>query len=407
MSGGRPGTWVIRARRRVTQPAKLIVTPLSGIVRGAQFTVAVAYSGTPAVVTDADLSIEGWVPACSRPGECDGSFTVNQPIGAQSWYPSNNYPTDKATIDTEITVPTGTETIGTGELTGPPVDNGDGTTTWSWSEDDPTSTYLASATVGEFDYSDDTTLSEASTGAVIPMYLAIDSAIVQPTKDLFVTRSTEIPSTTNFFSDRFGPYPFDSTGAIVDVANGVFYALENQTKPHYAENTRLTTSPQSLSTQAHEIAHQWMGNSVGPATWDEIWFNEGWATFAQTLYSSNADEAAMQQFFDDVYATDESEWDPAPANLPGPEDLFAGFPVYDRPGAMLEGFREIVGDTAFYGFARTLTSEYAYGNISIDEFIAEAKAASGFGGAQLDLLDQYFQQWLLGTTKPTITPDSF
>ena len=391
------------------QPAKLVVTPARGIRTGAEFSVKVDYAGTPDEITDADESIEGWIRACqvfATETGCDGSFTVNEPIGAQSWYPSNNYPSDKATIDTAITVPTGFETIGTGELTGAPTGNGDGTTTWSWSEDDPTSTYLASATVGQFDYSDDTTLTETSTGRAIPIYLAIDSAFIQATKDTFATRSALIPSTTNFFSDRLGPYPFDSTGAVVDVANNVFYALENQTKPHYARNA-TTSTPQGVATQAHEIAHQWMGDSVGPQTWDEIWFNEGWATFAETLYTANADDAAMQQFFDDVYATDDAEWDPAPANLPGPADLFAGFPVYDRPAGMLEGFREIVGDDAFYGFARALTSGYAYDNISIDEFIAEAKAASGLAGAQLDLLDQYFQQWLRGTTKPTLTPDDF
>ena len=154
-----------------------------------------------------------------------------------------------------------------------------------------------------------------------------------------------------------------------------------------------------------------MGDNVGPATWDEIWFNEGWATFAARLWdmgaAGGATDAEMQAYFDEIYATPDSEWDPAPAALPGPEDLFAGFPVYDRPAGMLEGYREIVGDDAFYGFARSLNSEYAYGNISLEEFIAEAKAASGLAGAQLDLLDAYFQQWLLRTTKPTITPDSF
>jgi aminopeptidase N len=73
---------------------------------------------------------------------------------------------------------------------------------------------------------------------------------------------------------------------------------------------------------------------------------------------------------------------------------------------MIEGYREIVGDATFYDFARTLTNDYAYGSISIDEFVAEAKAASGFSGAQLELLDGYFQQWLVGTTRPTTTPDS-
>ena len=76
---------------------------------------------------------------------CDGGFTVNEPNGAQGWFPSNNFPTDKATFDTSITVPDGYESVGMGELVSNP-DNPDDTETWNWSEDDPTSTYLTTAT---------------------------------------------------------------------------------------------------------------------------------------------------------------------------------------------------------------------------------------------------------------------
>jgi hypothetical protein len=73
----------------------------------------------------------------------------------------------------------------------------------------------------------------------------------------------------------------------------------------------------------------------------------------------------------------------------------------------IEGYREIVGSAAFDTFARSLQSELAFGNISTADFIVRAKLASGFTGAELQLLDTYFQQWLYGTTKPTVTPDDF
>ncbi len=63
----------------------------------------VQYSGDPQAIADPDTSIEGWIPACyplAPPQTCDGAFVVNEPIGAQSWFPSNNYPSDKATFDT-------------------------------------------------------------------------------------------------------------------------------------------------------------------------------------------------------------------------------------------------------------------------------------------------------------------
>ena len=70
------------------------------------------------VITDTDLTQEGWVHACSTPGDCDGSFTVNEPIGAQSWFPCNNHMTDKATFTTSITAPDGYTALGAGELAG-------------------------------------------------------------------------------------------------------------------------------------------------------------------------------------------------------------------------------------------------------------------------------------------------
>ena len=63
--------------------------------------------------------VEGWIPACyplNPPQTCDGAFVVNEPMGAQSWFPSNNYPTDKATFDTLITVPNAKTALGVGEL---------------------------------------------------------------------------------------------------------------------------------------------------------------------------------------------------------------------------------------------------------------------------------------------------
>jgi hypothetical protein len=66
-----------------------------------------------------------------------------------------------------------------------------------------------------------------------------------------------------------------------------------------------------------------------------------------------------------------------------------------------------VGDAKFFGLARKIVDKYAYSNISTKQFIAEAKKASGLKGAKLTKLDQYFQQWLYGETKPTILPEDF
>jgi aminopeptidase N len=113
--------------------------------------------------------------------------------------------------------------------------------------------------------------------------------------------------------------------------------------------------------------------------------------------------------FADLYATTPDEdWAIAPAILDGdPANLFAFFPTYQRGAMTVEGYREIVGDRRFFAFARAVLRRHRHGNVSTGGFIAEAKRASGLSGARLDLLGDYFEQWLYGTTKPTITPADF
>ena len=405
------------ANPAVTQPKKLVVTPAAGIPEGTEFTVEVSYSGVPVEITDADESYEGWVRSCQLEGftpPCDGAYTVNEPIGVQSWYPSNNYPRDKATFETVVTVPSTHVALGVGELEAR-TDNGDGTRTWDWIEDDQTAPFLTSATVGLFDYANSASFTEDLTGRNLPIYTAIDSAKNPTSKTAFATATGAIPTVMNFLADHYGPYPFDSTGAVTDVAPDVGYALENQTKPHYASGIDSNGAGFTASTQVHELSHQWFGDSVSPSTWQQIWFSEGWATFTENGYDPGGlDTVALEDFFDAIYAEPdvpeplEDEWSIPPAELGGPENLFEVFPVYDRPGAMIEGFRQILGDDeAFFEFAAGLQETYGYATITEEEFVDAAKAASGFSGDDLALLDDYFQQWLHADSRPELTPDDF
>ncbi len=403
----------LSANPDVTQPMKLVVNPhpSSRPKAGREFTVKVKYSGTPQPITDTDTSIEGWIPACyplDPPRTCDGAFVVNEPIGAQSWFPSNNYPSDKATFDTLIRVPQGKTALGVGENVGN-EDNGDGTVTWHWREDDPTATYLTTATVGDFNYTAGS-MTETSTGRSLPVYNAVDSSATPAQAAAIQTSLDQAPGQVNYLSDLYGPYPFDSTGAVADRATGVGYALEVQGKPHYSGSFTFGNPSINIGTQLHELAHQWFGNSVTLATWADIWFNEGWANWSEWYWdfqTQGGDDPAL--IFDDLYAnTPAEDWEIAPAILGGdPANLFAFFPTYQRGAMTVEGYRQIVGDQRFFAFASGLLDEFEHGNISTERFIAEAKQASGLNGAKLALLDDYFQQWLYGETKPTILPDDF
>ena len=391
-----------------SQPMKLVVRPRKGIRKGKKFRLTVDYGGAePQVFTDPDDAIEGWIPGCWTPAggtrTCNSFFVVGEPIGSQAWFPSNNYPTEKASFDTDITVPNGKVAFGVGELKGGAArNNGDGTSTWRWREDDPTAPYLVTASNGDFDY-------EQSTAGGVPFYSAIDSTGTPDQKATIKATLARTDEMMDFLAERYGPYPFDSNGALVDRTTGIGYALEVQGKSHYPGNN---AGPRlSDGTQLHEISHQWFGNSATMQAWNDLWFNEGWAQWSEWIFDfeSGADPTSPAEQFQDNYdAATAEDWSLAPTELGGdPANLFLSFPTYVRGAMTVEGYRQIVGDARFYRLAKRIQSRYRFDNVSTPEFIDEAVRGSGLGGAKRRLLRDYFQQWLSGTQKPTILPADF
>ena len=136
---------------------KLVVTPhpSSWPKAGRDFTVVVDYSGAPQVITDPDTSIEGWIRACyplTRPQTCDGAFVVNEPMGAQTLVPVEQLPDRQGHLRHPHHRARPRKTRSASASSPSRTDNGDGTATWRWTEDDPTATYLTTATVGDFIY---------------------------------------------------------------------------------------------------------------------------------------------------------------------------------------------------------------------------------------------------------------
>jgi hypothetical protein len=203
---------------------ELTVTPASGLRKGRQFTVRVVYAGHVNYVLDPDHSKDGWIPTD------DGAFVVNEPQGAPTWFPVNDTPRDFATYDFAITVPDGRTALANGVLVST-TDNG-ATTTWRWREDSPMVTYLSTATNGVFE------LRTSTLAGGLPEYNAVDPNTREygdksPRPELAWSRLAVQPEAVQFLSNLYGPYPFDSVGAIVDWAPNVFYSLESQTKPNY------------------------------------------------------------------------------------------------------------------------------------------------------------------------------
>ena len=168
----------------------------------------------------------------------------------------------------------------------------------------------------------------------------------------------------------------------------VGYALETQSRPVYG-NT-FFTGGEDATVVAHELAHQWFGDSVALERWRDIWLNEGFATYAEWLWLEHEGAATVQQSFDRRYAR--FDWT-EPTGRPGVDGLF-GPAVYQRGAMTLHALRRTIGDEAFFGLLKSWPAEHRNGNVTTAQFIAAAEKASGKD------LDKLFQAWLYGTTRP-------
>jgi aminopeptidase N len=350
---------------------ELTVTPHRALRKGQRFTVRVRYDGTTGRPVDNTGALYGWV---SMP---DGAFVANEPEGASTWYPVNDHPLDKATYDFRIAVPAGKAAVANGELVSRRTAHG--WTTFAWRATDPMASYLSTAAIGDYD------LRFTRGPGGLPIIDAIDRDLGEDADDALA----RTPEMIAFFTRLFGRYPFTSYGAIIDDDEDAGYALETQTRPIYS-------GPPGESTVAHELAHQWFGNSVSPARWQEIWLNEGFATYAEWLWDEHTGGPTADNQFDSLYArpATESFWNPPPGD-PGAEHLFAGS-VYVRGAMTLHALRRTIGDRAFFTVLRRWYAGNRDGTADTADFIALAERVSGRD------LGALFDAWLYQPAKPAL-----
>jgi len=348
---------------------ELVITPDQPIADATPFTVVVRYGGTPEPIDDPAVPFDtiGWH---QREGTV---YVVSEPSGAMSWFPNNNHPTDKATFDFAITTDSDLTVVANGVLDGiEEVGGGQSTTTWRM--DDPMTTYLAAVYIGDFELRESVTADGLRIRNYFPPAFADDlEGDFQFTADVI-----------DFFETLFGAdYPFDEYGSIV-LPFSIGFALENQTiSVHGLDSTDSYTI-------AHEIMHQWAGNSITLGDWQDIWMNEGFATYLAYLYfedrglSSDIEPVGM-------YAALRGG-SIGPAEVPI-DELF-GLSVYFRGGMALHALRVEVGDEVFREILVTYYDRFAGGDITTVEFLdVVAEIAGPDAVAVLD-------DWLYGDDLP-------
>ena len=204
------------------------------------------------------------------------------------------------------------------------------------------------------------------------------------------------PEIISFLSDAFGRYPFSAAGGIVDDFVGLGFALENQTRPIYSRD--FFGDPIGAdSVVVHELAHQWFGDDLPLGGWQDIWLNEGFATYAEWLWSEHEGLGTPQEIFD-FYTTEIPPDDPfwtVVIGDPGPDLLFDGA-VYVRGGLTLHALRMTVGDDVFFKILQRWAATKSGENVTTPEFIRLAERVSHQD------LDDLFDAWLYTPSIPEL-----
>ena len=350
---------------------ELIVQPASPLQASSQFVAAVAYSGSPEPVEDPGVPFSGlgWLH------RDDAIYTLSEPSGSMTWFPSNNHPTDKATFEIEISVPESVTAASNGILTGETT--ADGKTTYTWRMEDPMATYLAAVYIGEFDRIDHGPLYDG--GPVMRDYVPSDSA-PEIAQALSVT-----PKVIAFLENLLGPYPFDAYGTIV-MPFQLGLALENQTLSIHGP---ATIGPGII---AHEAAHHWFGDSVSPDDWSESWMNEGFATYLQLMFEAEHYDVDFNDMMNGVHAQLSTVGVGPPKGIEV-QDLF-GLSVYYRGAATLHALRLHAGDETFFEILRTHYDRSAGADTNTAEFLALVDEMAGPDAVDL------VESWLYDETVP-------
>ncbi len=350
---------------------ELTIRPDDELPEGSTFVTRVRYSGEPKTITDADGSEEGWLP------DGDGTLALGEPTGSKAWFPGNHHPSDKAAYDISVTVPDGLKAVSNGELTSEKP-AGAGRTVFVWHSAEPMASYVATVAIGPYE------TKSSKTDEGLPVFTAVDPAESGASAEVLA----RIPEIMKWSEEYFGPYPFSSTGAIVAPAGAAGYALETQTKPVFP-------GAPDTETLVHELAHQWYGNSVTPKSWQDMWLNEGFATYAEWLWGEDHGGDTAQETFDALYASDADDdiWAFPPAK-PTDASVISDPPVYQRGAMVLHKVREAVGDDTFFALIEDWATEYHHGNADTADFTAYAEQESGKD------LDSVWGPWLYGDGKP-------
>ncbi len=352
---------------------QITITLNATLNTGDPFSIAVDYDGTPVPTGfgSFDWSTHDGVSLLS---------TLSEPEGARDWWPCKDVPDEKFTADVRYRVPVEFSAPGPGLLQGI-TDHGDGTHTWHWRTDYLINSYLIALAITNYQhYSDSFT---STRGYTVP----IENYVYPENFDNSVEDLSITPLTMTLMDSLFGEYPFkdEKYGHAVFPWAG---AMEHQTMTSYGD-ILLGGGHWYDRIVMHELAHQWFGNAVTLADWENIWLNEGFASYGESLwFEMTGGQAGLTQWM--TQTSGDGQFDGPVYNNPGG---FSGT-VYRKGAWVLHMLRYMLGDADFFGAVNHYYQQHLYGNAHTTDLQADLEAYTG-----LDLT-QFFAQWVYGENRP-------
>jgi aminopeptidase N len=367
-----------RKVRKFSQRAEqLVVVPDAALAAGEGFTLDIRYEGNP--VPRRGLWGEvGWEELT------DGVLVAGQPNGAASWFPCNDHAGDKATYRISVTTDANYRAVCNGALVS--HSSRSSRETWVYEQAEPMATYLATVQIGRYEL---ITLGGSPAEDRVPQFAAVPASLADSAR-VGLARQ---PAMMRTFTDCFGPYPFPEYTVVV-TEDELEIPLEAQTLSILGRN-HLGQEWESQRLIAHELAHQWFGNSLTAASWADIWLHEGFACYAEWIWSEEAGVMPVADRASAAWRKLESGAQDIMIGDPGPELMFDDR-VYKRGALALHALRLRCGELAFFALLHNWTGTNRYGSVSTAGFILAADAATGLDTEAL------LHPWLHETDLPPL-----
>jgi aminopeptidase N len=361
-----------RAAHFSCRGGKLRIQLASKLATGAALSIVVRYGGSPRPLRSlwGDVGFEELA---------DGVLVAGQPNGAASWFPCNDHPSAKAAFRIQISTESRYRAVANGELVSRRVRASQ--TVWTYEQPEPTSTYLITLQIGIYKLA-------PLTRTPVP----IQAALPERLRRNFGHDFARQPEMMELFVELFGPYPLANGYTIVVTDDPLEIPLEAQGISIFGAN-HCDGSRASERLIAHELAHQWFGNSVTARQWRDIWLHEGFACYAEWLWSEHcggpsADELARRYH-------EQLRGKPQDLLLadPGPRDMFDDR-VYKRGALTLHALRGRLGDENFFALLKDWTNRHRHGTVVTDDFTGLAANYSD------ESLRPLWDVWLYSTQVP-------